>query len=104
MAWARRDPIAEASRSLAPSAFLPLFVGSLSSWPGSFGLRAPPRRWCVERTFSWINRCRRTVRDYERQPAHHAAMVYWAMIIVMGRRLARHQAAGRVIPQPARAP
>jgi putative transposase len=23
------------------------------------------RRWAVERTFSWINRCRRTVRDYE---------------------------------------
>ncbi len=63
-----------------------------------------PRRWCVERTFSWINRCRRTVRDYERLPAHHAAMVYWAMIIIMGRRLARHQATAPVNPQPARAP
>ncbi|MGX7673696.1 transposase [Plantactinospora sp. DSM 117369] len=50
-----------------------------------------PRRWCVERTFSWINRCRRTVRDYERLPDHHAAMVQWAMIILMARRLARHQ-------------
>jgi putative transposase len=50
-----------------------------------------PRRWCVERTFSWINRCRRTVRDYERRPDHHAAMVRWAMIIIMARRLARHQ-------------
>ncbi|WP_091342345.1 IS5 family transposase [Micromonospora rhizosphaerae] len=49
------------------------------------------RRWAVERTFSWINRCRRTVRDYERLPDHHAAMVQWAMIIVMTRRLARHQ-------------
>ncbi len=49
------------------------------------------RRWAVERTFSWINRCRRTVRDYERLPEHHAAMVQWAMIIVMTRRLARHQ-------------
>lgn len=63
-----------------------------------------PRRWCVERTFSWINRCRRTVRDYERLPAHHAAMVHWAMIIIMGRRLARHHTAARIIPQPARAP
>jgi transposase len=63
-----------------------------------------PRRWCVERTFSWINRCRRTVRDYERLPAHHAAMVYWAMIIIMGRRLARHQAADQITPRPARAP
>jgi putative transposase len=63
-----------------------------------------PRRWCVERTFSWINRCRRTVRDYERLPQHHAAMVQWAMIIVMARRLARHQAAERLTPQPTRAP
>jgi putative transposase len=63
-----------------------------------------PRRWCVERTFSWINRCRRTVRDYERLPAHHAAMVQWAMVIVMTRRLARHHTAARAIPQPTRAP
>ncbi len=56
------------------------------------------RRWCVERTFSWINRCRRTVRDYERLPAHHAAMVQWAMVIVMTRRLARHQATVRAKP------
>ena len=49
------------------------------------------RRWAVERTFSWINRCRRTVRDYERLPQHHAAMVQWSMIIIMSRRLARHQ-------------
>jgi transposase len=49
------------------------------------------RRWAVERTFSWINRCRRTVRDYERLPQHHAAMVQWSMIIIMTRRLARHQ-------------
>ncbi|MFI7660996.1 transposase [Micromonospora parva] len=26
------------------------------------------RGWAVERIFSWINRCRRTVRDYERLP------------------------------------
>jgi putative transposase len=48
------------------------------------------RRWAVERTFSWINRSRRTVRDYERLPAHHAAMIQWAMVIIMTRRLARH--------------
>ena len=49
-----------------------------------------PRRWVVERTLSWITRSRRTVRDYERLPAHHETMVHWAMIIVMTRRLARH--------------
>jgi transposase len=52
-----------------------------------------PRRWVVERTLAWITRCRRTVRDYERLPAHHESNVYWAMIITMSRRLARQQAA-----------
>jgi transposase len=48
-----------------------------------------PRRWVVERTLAWITRHRRTVRDYERLPAHHETYIYWAMIIVMTRRLAR---------------
>jgi transposase len=32
-----------------------------------------PRRWVVERTLAWISRHRRTVRDYERLPDHHAS-------------------------------
>lgn len=48
-------------------------------------------RWVVERTFAWITRSRRTVRDYERLPEHHATMVRWSMIIIMTRRLARQQ-------------
>ena len=52
-----------------------------------------PRRWVVERTLAWITRCRRTVRDYERLPAHHETIVYWAMTITMTRRLARRPAA-----------
>jgi transposase len=83
---------------------LGITVQIVSKLAGQAGFVVLPRRWCVERTFSWINRCRRTARDYERLPAHHAAMVYWSMIIIMTRRLARYQAAGRVIPQPARAP
>jgi hypothetical protein len=43
----------------------------------------------VERTLAWITRHRRTVRDYERLPAHHETYIYWSMIIVMTRRLAR---------------
>jgi transposase len=34
-----------------------------------------PRRWVVERTLSWITRHRRTVRDYERQAAHHETYI-----------------------------
>jgi len=48
-----------------------------------------PRRWVVERTLAWITSYRRCARDYERLPAHHEAMVLWAMITIMTRRLAR---------------
>jgi transposase len=52
-----------------------------------------PRRWVVERTFGWIMKYRRCVRDYERPPEHHETGVYWSMITVMGRRVARHEPA-----------
>ncbi len=58
-----------------------------------------PRRWVVERTFAWISKHRRCVRDYERLPEHHEAMIKWAMIALMARRLARQLPAA----QPARA-
>jgi transposase len=47
-----------------------------------------PRRWVVERTLSWLMRCRRLSRDYERLPAHSEAMIKWTMIALMTRRLA----------------
>jgi transposase len=65
---------------------------------GQIGFQVLPRRWVAERTFAWINRCRRTVRDYERLPAHHAAMVQWSMVIIMTRRLARHRRTTRRLP------
>ena len=46
-----------------------------------------PRRWVVERTWAWIVRCRRLGWDYERRPEHAEAMVKWAMIGIMVRRL-----------------
>ena len=46
-----------------------------------------PRRWVVERTFAWISKHRRTVRDYETLPASHEAMILWAMIALMTHRL-----------------
>jgi transposase len=48
-----------------------------------------PRRWVVERTFGWLLRYRRLVRDYERRPEHHEAMVLWATVTIMTRQLTR---------------
>jgi transposase len=50
--------------------------------------RVVPGRWVVERSFGWLLRYRRLVRDYERRPEHHEAMVYRATVITMTRRLA----------------
>ena len=49
-----------------------------------------PRRWVVERTFSWLGQNRRRMsKDYERLCASAEAFVYMAMIRLMVRRLAR---------------
>jgi transposase len=77
---------------------LNLTVQIIRKITGQVGFHVLPRRWVVERSFAWINRCRRTVRDYERLPAHHAAMVQWSMVIIMTRRLARIQRASRRAP------
>ncbi|MGH7753334.1 MAG: IS5 family transposase, partial [Gemmatimonadales bacterium] len=60
---------------------------------GTKGFHVLPRRWVVERTLAWIARHRRCVRDYERLPAHHEAMVRWTMIRLTSRRLARRKTA-----------
>ncbi len=60
-----------------------------------------PRRWVVERTFGWIMKHRRCVRDYERLPDHHETYLYWSMIQVMAARLARHQAPAPPTSAPA---
>ena len=52
------------------------------------GFQVLPRRWVVERTFSWLTRCRRLARDYERKTAHAEAMIQVAMIKLMAARLA----------------
>lgn len=53
------------------------------------GYVALPRRWVVERTFSWLGQNRRMSKDYERLCASAEAFVYVAMIRLMVRRLVR---------------
>ncbi len=53
------------------------------------GYVALPRRWVVERTFSWLSQNRRMSKDYERLCASAEAFIYAAMIRLMVRRLVR---------------
>ena len=48
-----------------------------------------PKRWIVERTFSWLSQNRRLSKDYERLPESGEAFIYVAMSRLMARRLAR---------------
>lgn len=52
------------------------------------GFKVLPRRWVVERTFGWLMRHRRLVRDYEVTEESAAAWIYLAMIRIQLRRLA----------------
>jgi transposase len=48
-----------------------------------------PRRWVVERTFSWFGRNRRLAKDYENLAETLAAFITLAAIQLAIRRLAR---------------
>jgi transposase len=56
---------------------------------GQRGFAVIPRRWAVERTFAWLTAHRRLARDYERDPATSEAMIRWAAINTITRRIAR---------------
>ncbi len=48
-----------------------------------------PRRWIVERTIGWLNRCRRLAKDWECLNRSALAFLRWASIRMMLRKLCR---------------
>ena len=46
-----------------------------------------PKRWIVERTIGWLNRCRRLAKDWERLNRNALAFLRWASIRMMLRKL-----------------
>jgi transposase len=53
------------------------------------GFAVHPKRWVVERSLAWLTSHRRLARDYERDPAVSEALIRWAAINTMVRRLDR---------------
>ena len=47
----------------------------------------PPKRWIVERTIAWLNRCRRSAKDWECLNSSAPCFLRWASICLMLRRL-----------------
>ena len=67
---------------------------------GQKGFVPLPRRWVVERTFGWLMRCRRLVRDYEHDPGYSEAWIQLAMI----HRFVRYLHPAKSEPQPYQRP
>lgn len=53
------------------------------------GFQVLPRRWVVERTFAWLNRCRRLAKDWENLNRQALAFLRLASIRLMLRRLCK---------------
>ena len=50
-----------------------------------------PKRWIVERTIGWLNRCRRLAKDWECLNRNGLAFLCWASVRVMVRRLCQNK-------------
>jgi len=46
-----------------------------------------PKRWIVERTIGWLNRCRRLAKDWECLHRNALAFLRWASVRLMMRKL-----------------
>lgn len=72
---------------------------------GQQGFAVISRRWAVERALAWLTVYWRLARDYERDPAVSEAMIRWAAIATITRRIARGRPATRqqrrTFPTPA---
>ena len=51
------------------------------------GFEPLPRRWVVERTLAWLNRCRRLAKDFENLTRNRLAFIKLASIRLMLRKL-----------------
>lgn len=64
---------------LDKAAYLDFTLEVVRGLQGQTGFQVQPRRWVVERTFAWLMRYRRLVRDYEQRLDVSTAMIYLAL-------------------------
>jgi putative transposase len=72
---------------LDKAAFLDFTIEVVKRIEGETGFKVLPRRWVVERSFGWLTRYRRLVRDYEQRLDVSEAMIYAAMGSLLVRRI-----------------
>jgi putative transposase len=72
------------SVTLTKPVFLDFTVEVVRRIEGEKGFHVLPRRWVVKRSFGWLTRYRRRVRDYEQRLDVSEAMIYAAMASMSG--------------------
>jgi putative transposase len=70
------------------AAFLDFTIEVVRRIEETEGFHVLPRRWVVERTFGWMTRWRRLVRDYEQRVDVSQAMIHIALGSLLIRRIA----------------
>lgn len=81
------DGAYDRGKLMSKAAFLDFVVEIVRRMDREPGFRVVPRRWVVERTFGWMVRWRRLVRDYEARLDVSEAFIHVAMGSLLLRRI-----------------
>ena len=84
------DSAYDRTKLMDKAAFLDFTMEIIKRSDTAQGFKALPRRWVVERTFGWMTRWRRLVRDYEERIDCSEAMIHLALGSLILRRIS-HQ-------------
>ena len=82
------DGAYDRTKLMDKAAFRDFIIEVVRRIDGEPGFKVLPRRWVVERTFGWMTRWRRLVRDYEQRLDVSEAMIHVAMGSLLLRRIA----------------
>ena len=82
------DGAYDRTKLMDKAAFLDFVIEIVRRIEGAEGFHVLPRRWVVERTFAWMVRWRRLVRDYEQRIDVSEAMIHIALGSLLVRRIA----------------
>lgn len=81
------DGAYDRGRLASAAAYRDFVVEVVRKLEGQQGFQPLPRRWVVERTFGWLGRWRRLVRDYEKRLDVSEAMIHVATGSLLLRRI-----------------
>jgi putative transposase len=82
------DGAYDRGKLMSKAAFLDFVIEIIRRIDDEPGFKVLPRRWVVARTFGWLMRWRRLVRDYEQRLDVSKAMIHVAMESLLLRRIA----------------